>query len=119
MSKLESNIQLPTVIFGALLALIIERATTLIFIVPAQNYAQDLAEEYQFAGEGEDIPFFIENFVLNGLLPQILVLIAVAVFALAFYFFVVRDKRVSKWQKQDSKSAAKKPAAKKKATTKK
>jgi|GEM_PF-3828873 len=139
MSKIESNIQLPTVVLGALIAIMVERAITLLFYVPVSNYVQDLASHYQQQAmtEPDKVPWWVQNLVLNGLLSQVLLLLAVLVFAVAFYFFVVRDRKVSKWLKLDARKAAreaklaakqaevkkaapaKKPAAKKKPAARK
>jgi len=133
MSKIESNIQLPTVVLGGLIAIMVERAITLLFYVPVSNYVQDLAAKYQqqALSEPDKVPWWIQNLVLNGLLSQILLLVAVLVFAVAFYYFVVRDQKVSKWLKLDARreareakvaakqAEAKKSVAKKKPTTRK
>lgn len=140
MSKIESNIQLPTVVLGGLIAIMVERAITLLFYVPVSNYVQELAAKYQQQAmtEPDKVPWWVQNLVLNGLLSQILLLLAVLVFAVAFYFFVVRDQKVSKWLKLDARKAAraakaeaakvevkkaaapaKKPAAKKKPAARK
>ena len=88
-----NRIQLPTIFLGGLLAIIMEQVIQLIFFVPVQNYVQDKAQFYQekLAG-GKEISWFAENYVVNGALSNILILLALIAFAAAFYFFVVRRK---------------------------
>ncbi|MBP7018440.1 hypothetical protein KBB17_02975, partial [Candidatus Saccharibacteria bacterium] len=88
-----NKIQLPTIFLGGLLAIIMEQVIQLIFFVPVQNYVQDKAQFYQekLAG-GKEISWFAENYVVNGALSNILILLALIAFAAAFYFFVVRRK---------------------------
>lgn len=121
MSKIESNIQLPTVVLGALIAIMVERAITLLFYVPVSNYVQDLATKYQQQAvtEPDKLPWWVQNLVMNGLLSQVLLLLAVLVFAVAFYYFVVRDQKVSKWLKLDARKAAREAKVATKAEVKK
>ena len=92
MSKLESNIQLPTIVLGGLVALIIKDVVQTLLSIPLQEYLTKLQSEYQLAAaQGDAVPWWIENL---GSLFQLGLTLGVAVFAIAFYYFVVKENPV-------------------------
>lgn len=103
MSKLESNLQLPTVILGGLVALIIKDVVQIVLSIPLQEWLTKLQSEYQVsAAQGEAVPWWVEN--LNSLFSLGLT-VGVAIFAVAFYFFVVKENPI-RFRKKTKTEAA-------------
>ena len=104
MAKSENNLQLPVIILGGIIALVIKDIVQIALSIPLQKYLTGLQTEYQTtAAQGKAVPWWIEN--LSNIYALCLAL-GLALFALAFYHFVVKENPIRFGKKSKAESVA-------------
>ncbi len=99
----KSENQLPTIVLGGLIALVINTIVQQIVALGVTDFLTKKSQEYQLtAAEGGNVPWWVEN--INNVYPVILSL-GVVVFAVAFYFFVVKEDPIRFRKKTKTESA--------------